>query len=202
MCLTKSRFAFNPLISCQCTYKYSLVLQVAFLMPGHTHEDIDQRFSVLSRYLKIHDAITPSSWKMAVVAAFKARREERPNEPYEGVPIIRTLHSMHAFTAWLAPHIDPKYEGTNGPFLFQFYHCDTRKRCVQRWKHSSTSVEWYPHGRIGELGGDAMPNSCLMPESLDSLNRDNSPPIRDLKLLPAVAVEQIKECVALYVRGT
>ena len=31
--------------------------ELGFLMVGHTHEDIDQSFSSLSRYLRKHDAL-------------------------------------------------------------------------------------------------------------------------------------------------
>ena len=37
-----------------------LEVQVGFLPRGHTHEDIDQAFSCTSRYLKVHQGITPS----------------------------------------------------------------------------------------------------------------------------------------------
>ncbi len=33
-------------------------IELGFLMVGHTHEDIDQTFSCVSRYLKKHDALT------------------------------------------------------------------------------------------------------------------------------------------------
>jgi len=33
-------------------------IEVGFLMVGHTHEDIDQRFSCFSRYLHKHSAVT------------------------------------------------------------------------------------------------------------------------------------------------
>lgn len=41
-------------------------VHVSFLMVGHTHEDIDQMFSVISRYLKQHDAPTLSAYKDAI----------------------------------------------------------------------------------------------------------------------------------------
>ena len=37
-----------------------LQIELSFLMVGHTHEDIDQSFSCLSRYLRKHDALTVS----------------------------------------------------------------------------------------------------------------------------------------------
>lgn len=33
-------------------------IELGFLMVGHTHEDIDQHFSCLSRYLRKHSALT------------------------------------------------------------------------------------------------------------------------------------------------
>ena len=37
---------------------YYAQIEAGFLMVGHTHDDIDQRFSCFSRYLKKHSAIT------------------------------------------------------------------------------------------------------------------------------------------------
>lgn len=38
--------------------KFYFKIELGFLMVGHTHEDIDQSFSCLSRYLRKHDALT------------------------------------------------------------------------------------------------------------------------------------------------
>ena len=35
-----------------------LQIELGFLMVGHTHEDVDQTFSCLSRYLKKNSAVT------------------------------------------------------------------------------------------------------------------------------------------------
>lgn len=41
-------------------------VQVSFLIVGHTHEDIDQMFSIIARYLGVHDAATLAKWRDAV----------------------------------------------------------------------------------------------------------------------------------------
>lgn len=45
-------------------------IYVSFLLPGHTHEDIDQCFSVLSRALRREDAYTFDQWENLVNRAF------------------------------------------------------------------------------------------------------------------------------------
>lgn len=41
-------------------------VHISFLLVGHTHEDIDQMFSVIARYLNKHDAPTLSAYMEAV----------------------------------------------------------------------------------------------------------------------------------------
>ena len=41
-----------------CEIFHDLQIQMGFLMVGHTHEDIDQGFSCLSRHLRKNDALT------------------------------------------------------------------------------------------------------------------------------------------------
>ena len=44
---------------------------VSFLIVGHTHEDIDQHFSVISRELRRKNAVTPSEWDGLIHGAFQ-----------------------------------------------------------------------------------------------------------------------------------
>lgn len=43
-------------------YRVMIFLQIelGFLVVGHTHEDVDQSFSCLARFLQKHDALTPA----------------------------------------------------------------------------------------------------------------------------------------------
>jgi len=44
---------------CVINYRlYIFQIEIGFLMVGHTHEDVDQRFSRLSQYLMKHSATT------------------------------------------------------------------------------------------------------------------------------------------------
>jgi hypothetical protein len=44
-------------------------VEVTFLPVGHTHEDIDQLFSVFSAYFKCHNAITINELKKNIITA-------------------------------------------------------------------------------------------------------------------------------------
>jgi hypothetical protein len=174
-------------------------IEVAFLLVGHTHEDIDQRFSVLSRHLDVHDALTPSEWRTCVHDAYIERKNVRPNEPQEGTPVIKSIFSMHAFSVTLKPWIDVKYAGHSVPHLFQFYMCPTLGICVQRYKHYSTSAGWFPHGRTGELGADQAPAPCLV--SGHPFSRGFVFPLRMLSLLRKKKINAISNCVNGYIVG-
>ena len=47
------------------------IVEVGFLPVGHTHEDIDQSFSVLSQHLKKTDAFSFEAYKEAAKGAYK-----------------------------------------------------------------------------------------------------------------------------------
>jgi hypothetical protein len=193
----KYLFAFmEHLVNCKIFDK----IEVAFLLVGHTHEDIDQRFSVLSRHLNLHDALTPSAWRNRVHEAYTGRREQRPLEAHEGTPVIKSVFSMHAYSAMLKPWIDPAYGGHDTPRLFQFYVCPVLGRCVQRYKHFSTSGEWFPHGRAGELGGDKAPAAAINVEC--PFTRDTVWPLRLLTLLPKERHLEVASCVEGFIKGT
>jgi hypothetical protein len=172
--------------------------EVAFLKVGHTHEDIDQRFSVLSKFLNLHDAITPSQWVLRCAEAFAATgKRYQLLHTREGPPVIEYLHSLYGYSAWLKPHIEPEYSGTDGPFLIEFTLCPTRNRCVQRYKHLSSSGDWFPHGRYGEIGGDSAPQSELVPDC--GLDYDSSPSLRVLQLLSPAKLKLIFKSVMKFV---
>jgi len=59
-------------------------VEVGFLPVGHTHEDIDQGFSVLSRHLRRVDALSPMSYRREVLRAF-SQPLDRPDIEYVNV---------------------------------------------------------------------------------------------------------------------
>jgi hypothetical protein len=172
-------------------------VEIGFLVVGHTHEDIDQRFSVLSKHLNLFDAVTPSQWAQRVTDAFSGPGS---GAQYEGLPRIRTVHSIYGYSSWLKPYISSDYKGTSGARLFEFTRDSGTGRCVQRWKHYSSSVEWWPHGRDGEIGGGGgFPQPAL---ALDCpYNADSVPQLRELALLEPGKLKEIFKCVMRFVAG-
>lgn len=72
-------------------------------MPGHTHEDIDQYFSVLSRHLKLVSCWTYEEFVTEVYNAFKSEK---------WMPLVLTrINLNHDFQRWLAPFWDNKISG-------------------------------------------------------------------------------------------
>ena len=59
-------------------------VEVGYLPVGHTHEDIDQGFSVLSRHLRRVDALSHSSYEREVRAAFR-QTLDKPDIEYVNV---------------------------------------------------------------------------------------------------------------------
>ena len=68
-------------------------IDVNFLPVGHTHEDIDQLFSVINRRLRGHDAFTFPQWKAEVMAAFSRETEK--------VAVVEYVTAIHDYKAWL-----------------------------------------------------------------------------------------------------
>lgn len=67
-------------------------VEVGFLPVGHTHEDIDQGFSVLSRHLRKNAALSLSSYTATVRKAFSHRLD---------CPVIEYVNLKHDYKAWL-----------------------------------------------------------------------------------------------------
>ena len=69
---------------------------VSFLPKGHTHEDIDQMFSRIAKYLRGHDCLSPRAFTDIVQCAYK----------YNGKP-AKTEHLTHVanISDWLDEHI-------------------------------------------------------------------------------------------------
>ena len=165
-----------------------------------THEDIDQRFSVLSRHLRLNDALTPSEFRERLSNAYSERRTRFPKEQHEGKPVVKYIFSMHAFSECVLPYLDTKYFGVSVPLLFQFYRCHVRGHAVQRWKHCSTSAIWYPKGDSSDPN-DTEPIllSVLSPDC--PLSRTVFPHIRDLQPIDPAMVTLVKKTVVAHVKG-
>jgi len=92
-------------------------IELNFLIVGHTHEDIDQYFSVISRYFKhlvynfeVSTVFTYEDFQRAVMDAFK--QEHKPK-------CIERVALNHDFVAWLTPFRDSNLAGITN---FRHFH--------------------------------------------------------------------------------
>jgi hypothetical protein len=81
---------------------------VAFLVVGHTHEDVDQRHSVFWRWFNKQDALW--SWPHML------ERWQSGNHAAS----LRVLPGVWDFKAWLEPHLN-RVQGITKPHLFHLY---------------------------------------------------------------------------------
>ena len=67
-----------------------------FLMVGHTHEDIDQFFSVIASWLKRFETICPDieSLKQAIKAAFLSKGKDPPTVAHLHAPEVHEYDSF------------------------------------------------------------------------------------------------------------
>src|SRR5690606_34082275 len=88
-------------------------IYVNFLPVGHTHEDIDQLFSVISRKLKNNDAYTFTQWKREIFGAF--------NDDNDKITSIEYVWALRDFRGWLAPFIRSAYQGIRECYHYKIY---------------------------------------------------------------------------------
>lgn len=123
-----------------------LQIELGFLMVGHTHEDIDQSFSCVSRYLRKHNALTipgkfidlnnhcytTCSMLLYVFSALEAACKAANHTTRKTM----TLHYIVDFKKWLAPHIEEVHGHTN-PHIFLFKKNASGKSVMyyKNWTH-------------------------------------------------------------------
>jgi hypothetical protein len=122
---------------------------LSFLMVGHTHEDIDQLFSVISYKLRQRDLVSPTSLgKLCVRALEKAGHR---NVHFE------ILSFQHDYKSWLLPFIDPALKGYTKPHVFSFSRTGCGTKVRMRYKHWHRCFKWYPFQtdseELGEMPG-------------------------------------------------
>ena len=74
-------------------------IYLGYLLVGHTHEDIDQHFSLLSKYMLDRSACTPEDFVKLITDCYANQRL-----PHE----VITLRTKYAYKAWLETTVDPK----------------------------------------------------------------------------------------------
>jgi hypothetical protein len=92
-------------------------VELNFLMVGHTHEDIDQMFSVISSRLKglVHTAGATRS--VISFEDFQGEVADAFRDPKYKPRCVEKVHANHDFTEWFAPYLDKRLAG-----ITQFRH--------------------------------------------------------------------------------
>ena len=81
---------------------YTNHVYLSFLLVGHTHEDIDQRFSIIARHFRSIDKVTtPQQFEAELAQALQAQ-----------APVLGRVRAVLDWTSWLNPHIvSPRPKG-------------------------------------------------------------------------------------------
>jgi hypothetical protein len=74
-------------------------------MVGHTHDDIDQSFSVIARHLAKTEAHSLQAFSAAVRQAYTGRPESRVDYHQPEPSVVFAVHDWKGF---LEPFIDPQ----------------------------------------------------------------------------------------------
>ena len=115
-------------------------------MVGHTHEDIDQSFSYLSRYLRKHDALTmpgQSVCDSSCIGSFVIEMDAALWASNQNVKHSSTLNYVLDIKIWIAPHLD-EIHGHTAPLVFRF-RLNHAKRAEMYYQHCSHEP-WKPSG--------------------------------------------------------
>jgi hypothetical protein len=117
-------------------------IKVGFLMVGHTHEDIDQMFSIISSYLKKESVICPdqASFFQAICDAFK-------DENLKPEVISLTALDVHDYVAFYDQYIDTHIHHYQEPHQFrikEFTDSSGETVVLLHYKSWCTSSIWLP----------------------------------------------------------
>jgi len=83
-------------------HEYTHDVYISFLLVGHTHEDIDQRFSIIARHFRSIDRVTtPQQFEAELAQALHVQ-----------APVLGKVRAVLDWTSWLGPHIvNPRPKG-------------------------------------------------------------------------------------------
>ena len=127
-------------------------VKIAFLMVGHTHEDIDQCFSVISRHSKTRTALTPGEFKQMLAESFLPEHWDGKKLHAAKIPVyVRDHYHNWDVKAWLGPSIDPKI-GQFRDFVHEMrFAKGEESSCIMHYKERASTGFWKPSMWQGEL---------------------------------------------------
>jgi len=108
---------------------------LSFLMVGHTHEDIDQIFSVISKGLKKRDVVTPEDFEQVVRTTLTVAGHKYVH--------FELLDYQHDYKVWLTPKVSKHLKFYAKPHVFCFVK-DADGVTRMRYKHWHRCFTWYP----------------------------------------------------------
>ena len=139
-------------------------ITLSFLEKGHTHEDIDQTFSVLSKAFKQSTCHTPSEFRRQVHEAFP----DTPSldEPaHLGTAIfthVEQIEYTHDVVNWMAEALDKKLKYIQKPHVFTFQR-NSEGDATMHYKAWWRRRDWKPaavvYSRSAVSDMDADPSS-------------------------------------------
>ncbi len=164
--------------------RLSQQVKLGFLPVGHTHEDIDQLFSCVSRHLKHRNALTiPGLHRCFVyicngvsyIYFFAIELTQAIQASVEPQPIIEVLHSVVDTKGWMKNQTQALHDHLKA-HQFKFEQ-NQRGECRMFYKEWSTDSFWLPQTGLSLL---PVPNSvptlpplvlrpCFDPEHLAKL---------------------------------
>jgi hypothetical protein len=111
-----------------------------FLVQGHTHEDIDQLFSIISNYLKGKSFLTREEYDAAIRDALHR---------FPNVHVFR-LHTVADWKSWCDLALDKNLAGHSGPhcYVLSADSVGSMRTCVLRYRSFWTSETWYPRVQV------------------------------------------------------
>jgi hypothetical protein len=115
----------------------------SYLHVGHTHEDIDQQFSVVARYLKKRTTWTPQDLLQSVKDALAPSKYHEENQMLPSVHV--SMHNVNwDVSGWLSPHIDRRLANYRREcHVFRFAAFDNNK-VYMHYKLRACTKDWYP----------------------------------------------------------
>ena len=128
-------------------------VKTSFLHVGHTHEDIDQQFSMVSKYLKKRTVWSPQELLAAVKASLTPTVHES-EQKMQRCMLVDMYDRNWDVEKWLAPHIDTRfaqYRKECHVFRFVLYQ---NGHTYMHYKLRASTQDWYPSLKVpGQANG-------------------------------------------------